>query len=265
MRRALALACAAVALGGCGVGAGEADDGVRLTVTRDFGTRSLLALDAPESSGSDTVMRLLQRNADVRTRFGGNFVQSIGGLRGGRTDGRPVDWFFYVNGIESDEGAAAVDLNGGDRVWWDHHDWGATLHIPAVVGAFPEPFVHGTEGKRLPVRVECADPQSAACEAVSDRLIALGVPAGRSALGRSAADESLRILVGPWRALRGREAEADRLQHGPAASGVFARFDETGGRASRCSTSAGAPRGRWARGPASWPRRAWRPASPCGS
>ena len=47
-------------------------------------------------------MRLLQRKFEVETRYGGGFVQEIDGVGGGREAGRPVDWFFYVNGIEAE-------------------------------------------------------------------------------------------------------------------------------------------------------------------
>ena len=47
-------------------------------------------------------MRLLQRKFEVETRYGGGFVQEIDGVGGGRRGGRPVDWFFYVNGIEAE-------------------------------------------------------------------------------------------------------------------------------------------------------------------
>ena len=223
-----ALLCA-LALGGCGAGAGSTPNApVALTVTRDFGTTSMLELPGAKVAGADTVMRVLQRNAKVATRFGGQFVQSIDGLSGGRRAGRPVDWFIYVNGILSSEGAGDVDVHGGDRIWWDHHDWGVTPDVRAVVGSYPEPFVHGTGGKRLPVRVECADPGGEACDAVADKLLALKVPIGRSNISRSAADESLRILVGPWNELRGRDAESVAVDRGPKASGVFARFDASG-------------------------------------
>jgi Domain of unknown function (DUF4430) len=217
--------CAALA-GGCGLGAGaDPNAPIDLTVTRDFGARQVLEIAGAKVSGADTVMRVLQRSATVRTRHGKDFVQSIDGIAGGRRDGRPFDWFVYVNGILAPQAASAVDVHGGDRIWWDHHDWGVTPHVRAVVGSFPEPFVHGTGGKRLPVRVECVNPNAAACSVVADRLIALGVPIGRSDISRSAADESLRILVGPWKALRGRDAESDAIDAGPRASGVFARFD----------------------------------------
>src|SRR5918911_163164 len=94
----LALLGALAALtAGCGAGAGEKPAGTRLTVTQDFGARAAKRLDAPKVSGSETVMRLLQRNAKVTTRFGGGFVQSIDALAGGRPGGRPVGWLFYVH------------------------------------------------------------------------------------------------------------------------------------------------------------------------
>jgi hypothetical protein len=167
-------------------------------------------------------MRLLERNARVATAFGGGFVASIDGLAGGREAGRPVDWFFYVNGIEATQGAAATTLHDGDHVWWDRHDWGATMTVPAVVGAFPEPFLHGTEGKRLPVRIECLDPASPACDRVAHQLTAIGIPAGRGGLGLAEHDAALRVLVGTWPRLR-TDAAARRLESGPAASGVYVR------------------------------------------
>ena len=52
----------------------------------------------------------------------------------------------------------------------DRHDWGATMRVPAVVGSYPEPFVHGAGGKRLPVRIECADSNGPDCARVNDAL-----------------------------------------------------------------------------------------------
>jgi len=227
---ALVWLCAALVLGGCGLGAGSTPDApVKLSVTREFGAEGMIEQPDAKIAGADTVMRVLQRNATVRTRYGGQFVQAINGVAGERRAGRPLDWFIYVNGILTDQGAGAIDVHGGDRIWWDRHDWGVTPDVRAVVGSFPEPFVHGSGGKRLPVRVECADPDAKACSVVADKLLSYGVPIGRSNISRSAADETLRILVGPWKALRGRDAEADALDDGPRASGVFARFDRSAG------------------------------------
>jgi hypothetical protein len=213
---------AAGVLTGCGLGAGRAPRNVTLTVTRDFGMRVLLHGRSPKLVGQETVMALLMRNARVATRFGGGFVQSIDSLSGGRAGGRPVDWFYYVNGIEGAKGAADTVLHPGDRVWWDLHDWSATESVPAVVGSYPQPFVNGSGGKRYPVTVYCVPAGTPACRTVTARLKAVGVNASFGALGT---DEpaTLRVIVGPWRSVRG-DAAAVEVQAGPTVSGVYARF-----------------------------------------
>lgn len=225
MSRRLALAgCAAglgAALGGCGLGAGRTPGGVQLTVTRDFGSRVVRESSAPRVVGAETVMQLLARNDRVGTAYGGGFVQSIDGLAGEHGLGRPVDWFYYVNGIQAGRGAADTRLHDGDRVWWDLHDWTAAETVPAVVGSFPEPFVHGDGGRRLPVRIDCTAPADAACRTVTSRLRSAGVPAALGALG-SEEPHTLTVLVGPWIALHGDPAAVE-LEHGPSASGVYAR------------------------------------------
>jgi hypothetical protein len=223
------LLCAVAAICGCTIGPGDSTkEGVSLTVTRDFGRSQVLALRRARVRREDTAMRVLQRNAKVAPRLRGKLVQEINGVGGGRRGRRPMDWFLYVNGIQADKDATAIDVNGGDRLWWDRHDWGVTHDIPAAVGSFPEPFLHGVDGKRLPVRVECDNPRAGACGAVAAKLIKLGVPAGRSSLSGSAADKSLRVLVGTWQRLRGRDAESDSIDAGPRSSGVYARFDKAG-------------------------------------
>ncbi len=225
MRSARSLAVAAlalVALGGCGVGAGDSsDEAVNLTVTLDFGATDLVAEDLDGVPESETVMRLLQRNAETKTRYGGAFVRCIEG-HCGASGGKNVDWLYFVNGSEAPKGAAATKVRGGDRIWWDRRDWTATQRVPAVVGSFPEPFVHGPgTPKRMPVRVECVDLESEPCEAVVDALVAFDVPAAKGTLRRSITSETLRVLVGPWAALRDDNALA-LLESGPQASGVFA-------------------------------------------
>jgi hypothetical protein len=220
--RALASVALAATVAGCGLGAGPKASETELLVSKDFGAEPIVQTDQPKIGGSDTVMRLLQRNAPkVTTRFGGNFVQSIDGVSGGGGGGS-VDWFFYVNGIEGDKGATSIKVHQGDRVWWDHHNWGVTDDVPAVVGSFPEPFLHGVDGRRLPTRVECSAPQSSACETVAGKLSELGQVAARGGVGNSFVVDTLRILVGPWRALRG-ESTAKLLERGPAGSGVYAK------------------------------------------
>jgi uncharacterized protein DUF4430 len=223
----LSAAAAGLACGGCGLGAGRAPTAVQLLVTRDFGARVLHRSDAPRLGGQDTAMSVLMRNETVTTRFGGGFVESVDTLAGGQEAGRPVDWFYYVNGVEATKGAAATNVHPGDHIWWDRHDWSQTNDVPAVVGSFPEPFLNGLDGKRLPVRVECASVSGYACRTVEARLHALGVPAALAGIGSGGEPETLRVMVGPWSRLAGDPA-TELLARGPRASGVYARFGPSG-------------------------------------
>jgi hypothetical protein len=220
----LLAAAVAAAAAGCGVGAGERARSTSLLITDDYGTTSIADLDAPEIGGSDTVMRLLQRNAKVATRYGGGFVQSIDGRSGGTPGGRPTDWFYYVNGVLADKGAASTRVHDGDAIWWDRHDWGESDGTKAVVGAFPAPFTGGPDGKKLPVRVEClaGAGADAACEAVQQALTKAGVLAAKGGIQTSFTKDTLRILVGPYRGLRD-DQSVRLLERGPRASGVYAR------------------------------------------
>ena len=198
---------AAACLTACGAGAGSPSSDARLLVTADFGDRVLVRDDAPEVRGADTVMRLVQRNAKVTTRYGGGFVQSIDGLAGGQRGGRPVDWFFYVDGVLSDRGAAQVRVGDGDAVWWDHHDWGSGPGSgSAVVGSFPAPFASGAA-------LACIPATAPACATT------------RQALTRAGARVRVRRTVGarprrrPRRARRDRRRDPRHPRRAPAAPG----------------------------------------------
>jgi Domain of unknown function (DUF4430) len=227
LRAALpALGCL-LALAGCGLGAGPAPKAIELLVTRDFGHGVLHATPRPMTRGQETVMSLLARNYPLSTRFGGGFVEGIGGLDGGYEGGHPVDWFYYVNGVQAEQGAAATDVHPGDHIWWDRHDWSQTNDVPAVVGSYPQPFLNGLGGKRLPVRVECSQDAGPACELVTHRLQGDGVPAATAALGSGGGSAILRVLVGSWAALRG-DGGVAQIERGPRASGVYATFGAGG-------------------------------------
>jgi hypothetical protein len=215
---ATALACA-VAVAGCGLGAGPSSSGTAtLTVTRDYGSRVLVEATSDDPPSSETVMRFLDREAEITTRYGGGFVQSIDGVSGGQSE----DWFFYVNGIESSIGAAEVEVTGGDRIWWDYRDWSGAMRVPAVVGSWPEPFAHASAEDPQPVGVACLGVRPA-CEIASDRLTDVGVTARIEPRAGEGAASSMRVLVGPWAQVRSDPAVRE-LRGTPASTGVFATF-----------------------------------------
>lgn len=214
---AIALLTAALAAAGCGLGPGEEVGEASLLVTRDYGREAVLPAGIEEVSESDTAMRLLDRNAEIETRYSGDFVEAIDGIAAGRDGGRAWDWLYYVNGVEATVGAADYELRGGETVWWDYRDWSAALRVPAVVGSWPQPFRDGYEGERVPTAVEC----------FADRLSCLFVRGRLTAAGASVVDGpaegAIRVLVGPWKRLR-RDPAAAQIEKGPQASGVFAEF-----------------------------------------
>ena len=223
-RLLLICVAAALAAAGCGVGEGEEREGggARLSVTRDFGRVELGEARLGQVAESSTVMRFLRSEFEVKTRFGGRFVSAIDGLEG-KSASAQRDWFFFVNGVESSKGAAEFALSPGDRVQWDYRNWEAAMRVPAIVGAFPEPFRSGRDGKRVPVRVECDDAETRACKEVKRRLTAVGAAPSGATLGAPGGDEVIRVVVAPWaraKLVRGTAL----LEKGPERSGVFARF-----------------------------------------
>ena len=96
-------------------------------------------------------MRALHSHAEVETRYGGRYVQAIDGFEGSLS--KRHDWFWFVNGLAGDRSAAEYRLRAGDVGWWDYRDWSRDADLSVVVGAFPEPFLHGYGGKSRPTAV----------------------------------------------------------------------------------------------------------------
>ena len=202
---------------------------VQQRVTLDHGSRPVGDSTIEEIDSGETVLTMLQDSFAVETGPDGS-VESIEGHAAGRRDGRPVDWAYYVNGIRSSAPAAETPVSAGDRIWWDLNGDVGAIEPAAVVGAFPEPFRSGLEGRRRPVRIECAEGAADLCDEVTARLDEAGVSAvARGAINGPAGAELLRIVVGAWPEIR-RDPTVRQFERGPGESGVFAQFREEGRR-----------------------------------
>lgn len=175
MRRALAALLLAAALVVSGCGGDEADRGTAtLWVTRDRGAELLHEAEVP---AGQTLLRALREVAEVDTRYGGRYVQAIDGLEGTLAGRR--DWFWFVNGYEGDRSAAAYRLHDGDVAWFDYRRWEREGEAQVVVGAFPEPLVHGYDGEVRPLAVVYARGLEADAKRLAKQLGAAAVvPAG---------------------------------------------------------------------------------------
>jgi hypothetical protein len=170
VRRGSLAALALVLLAsGCGherVGSGSAS----LWITRDRGATVLLVRTVPAGL---TAMQTLDKEADVSKRYGGRYVQSIQGIEGDISKRR--DWFWFLNGIEADRSAADYKLRPGDTEWWDYRSWNGRMREPVVVGAFPEPFLHGWDGKMRTVAVRYTPGRGEGARAIGGLLNASSV------------------------------------------------------------------------------------------
>jgi Domain of unknown function (DUF4430) len=166
----------ALALAGCGeerTGSGTAS----LWVTRDRGASVMHTGTVPAGLSA---LEAVDRELDVETRYGGRFVQSIEGVKGSLDDQR--DWFWYVNGLEGDRGAAEYRLRPGEVLWWDYRSWDGEMQVPVVVGAFPEPFLHGYDGEVPPAVVVGESPAAAKLARLIGGRIAPRAPPDASVL-----------------------------------------------------------------------------------
>jgi Domain of unknown function (DUF4430) len=143
--RSLLLLLSVAVLAGCG---GEDGGKATIWITRDKGVHVVLQQRVPSGL---TAMQALDRVAHIDTRYAGRYVQAINGMQGSLAARR--DWFYFINGYEGDRSAAEYRLRPGDVEWWDLRSWQTRMREPVVVGAFPEPFLHGYGGKKLPARV----------------------------------------------------------------------------------------------------------------
>ena len=184
-----------------------------LTVTRGYGSVRVATATVAHPPAGATALQVLKRRFSVAVGAGGS-VRAIRGVAAGVGS----RWRLYLNGVAARPRAR---VHTGDRVWWDLEGSGPAPR--AVVGSFPEPFLHGLGGKRLPTTVDCAGDVSAACKHVAAVLAHAGVPSASQLLGAGSGQDSLAVVVGTWRDVR-KALAAALLLRGPTDSGVFASF-----------------------------------------
>lgn len=119
---------------------------VTLRITKSFSQQPILHLS--DKTRPLNVIELLKAHTDLKTGFGGGFVNSINGIQSVSKNGETKDWFYYVNGILAPVGAKQYQLHHEDMIWWDFHHWKEGISISALVGAYPHPFLGGYRGKK---------------------------------------------------------------------------------------------------------------------
>jgi hypothetical protein len=173
---AIAIACLLITvLGGCSAPP-TGEIGVRVVVTQDFGSDLILDKSITVSNGSNA-MDALKQVAEIETAYGGGFVNGINGTRSQYPGSHSAkkDWFIIANGILTNTSALDYTLHDGDVERWDFHDWSFRHFIPAIIGHFPEPFLHGYEGYVRPTVVVYQEGLEKEAEDMVSKLSQLGV------------------------------------------------------------------------------------------
>jgi hypothetical protein len=145
---------------------------VRVVATLDFGDEVLVDNTISVAPGT-CAMDAVRQVADVGTKYGGGFVQSVNGIESGKP--AELDWFFFLNGFMSNKGAANCRVRDGDLIQLDFHDWRFRTFIPATIGAFPETLLYGFEADERPTAI-AYEPGLADCaERLAEALEQMGV------------------------------------------------------------------------------------------
>ncbi|RKY69144.1 MAG: hypothetical protein DRQ24_11050 [Candidatus Latescibacterota bacterium] len=131
---------------------------ITIIITQDFGKSIFLSKEVT-IEGGESAMDVLNEVADITCIYGGGFVESINGVKsqyaGG--EGERKDWFYYINGMLASVGATQYKLHSGDIEHWDFHDWRLDRMVTAIIGDYPEPFLHGYNGRVAETSIVYAD------------------------------------------------------------------------------------------------------------
>ncbi len=192
-----------------------------LLVTKDF-CSEVIHDGKAELGQAKTIFDMLESSTEVEAQSG--FVQSINGVA---SDAQSF-WFYYVNGISSDCSARDYILQGGEKVFWDKHSWSEKIQIPAIIGAYPEPFVKGFKQKTEGVTIFYAEGCRNQAEILRRSLAEQGAP---NAAMKSLASEQVSevdqpaVVLGSWRDI-GNHSLVKELNKQGTKSGIFAVFEE---------------------------------------
>lgn len=175
-------------------------------ITQNYGAETVLEEAVSYQPDRSVMEGLLATEAEVETAYGGDFVSVINGLstQNSGLTGERYDWFYYVNGIFADVGALDYLPLPGDQIWWDYHPWKVSQGTSAVIGCWPEPFLHGFRGKvketvilPVPAMAEQGKKLQAALKELGVQSVAVRELEGTSAKELGAREGPV-IAVGTW-------------------------------------------------------------------
>lgn len=212
----------------------EGRSDVLLAVTEDYG-QNLIYKGPLELSEGLTVYDLLIATTEVTTDHGGSFISGINGVESvmKNSQGMRADWFYFVNGVCADVGALDYTLSAGDHVLWDYHGWqGGQQANGAIIGGYPEPFIHGYGARSGATDILFASGYEPSGKALSTYLSALGgvvnMPMNLEGYSERIADrQGPTVVIGTWQQLSQIPYLKEMNTDGEA-SGTYYRYHDSG-------------------------------------
>lgn len=202
-------------------------DSVRLVISKDFGRKILFNEQVPIKE-NDTVISLLERNLEIETEYGGGFVSSILGINSGYDKNNVSwDWFYWINGVMCNTGSSQYRVVKGDKIWWDYHPWKGSSFVPSVIGCFPEPFLHGHNGKSVQTVVLTSEKNLNLAENLNSKLKEQGINSLLQVNIDELPPDKAVIALGTWDELSKNETISGYIQNHKK-TGSFVSFDEQG-------------------------------------
>jgi hypothetical protein len=213
-------------------GKSDNHDTVTLMITKDFGSQTLVEKKV-QIQKNWSIFELLESTVKIEGKWDGGFVNSINGLEsqsGGFTrDG--FDWFYYINGIGADVGADQYSLRAGEVIWWDYHVWKTMgSSNSAVIGCYPQPFIHGYRGKIGATNILAAKESTKMAQDLKNSLLNRGV----RSINVKEMDNNLlenrsvpTIVVGTWSELKGL-SWLDKFNQAYRKTGISVYFSDKG-------------------------------------
>ncbi len=202
-----------------------AQETVDLWVTKNF-QEEILNKKIPIQD--ESVMKILQDNCTLQRSFAGAFVNQINGVPADLGLEKNSNWFYYINGLMADEGALGYFPKGNDVVWWDFHRWNDTVYVSAVVGAYPQPFKGGYNGKIFKTVLVSTDDLFESAEGLKASLQSQGVKDVeiKNFTQNFYSDEEAQILIGSWEKIQNHSKIKDIVEN-CRKSGFFIRFKDS--------------------------------------
>lgn len=178
---------------------------IELIVTRDYGNEEILK-ESVVLEKYWTVLDAMDATVEISTDYGGSFISGINGLESNSdgASGKRMDWFYYINGVCADVGPLDYDLNQGDVVWWDYHEWESMDSTNStVIGSYPEPFVNGYRGVDVETTIMSSEENSSLAQELKEALVEEGAVIEIAEIDNSIIEDRKGpvIVVGQWNEL----------------------------------------------------------------